>query len=99
MTAYIANHEKKNRIFAKRERELCHAIKHSFPEERLLVAAEKLRSAKVAVFKCRFTKNSENQPYQFAPEEMAAHDRQVQLWLSYSANEIVNLYRPNVSSA
>ena len=97
MTAYIANHEKKNRIFAKRERELLHAIKHSFPDEKLWVAAEKLRSAKIAVFKCRFTKNSENQPYQFAPEEMAAHNRQVQLWLSYSADEIINLYRPGGS--
>lgn len=30
MTSYVANHEKKNRIFAKRERELIHSIKHTF---------------------------------------------------------------------
>jgi hypothetical protein len=98
MTAYIANHEKKNRIFAKREREMLHAIRHGFPAEKLLIAAEKLRAAKMAVFKCRFTKNSENQPYQFAPEEMAAHDRQVQFWLSSSADEIVDMYRSGCSS-
>jgi len=97
MTAYVANHEKKNRIFAKRERELVHAIKHNHPPEKLTKAAEKLRAAKIAVFKCRFTKNSENQPHNFAPEEMAVHDRQLQLWLSYSADEIVNIFRPGSS--
>jgi hypothetical protein len=93
MTAYIANHEKKNRIFAKRERELRHAIKHGFPPEKLMVAAERVRAAKIAVFKCRFSKDSENQPHNFSPEEIAVHDRQVQLWLARSADEIIEVYR------
>jgi hypothetical protein len=40
MTAYLANHEKKKRIVAKRERELVHATKHWFAAEKLLLAAE-----------------------------------------------------------
>lgn len=99
MTAYIANHEKKNRIFAKRERELRHAIRHNFAPEKLVVAAEKLRAAKIGVFKCRFTKHSENQPHSFSPQEMAEHDRDLQSWLSRSTEEIINLYRTSESSA
>lgn len=97
MTAYIANHEKKHRIFAKRERELLHAIKHSFTEEKLLLTAEKLRAAKVSVFKCSFSKNSINQPHNFSPEEIAADNKQLELWLSMSSEEIVSMYRPKVT--
>lgn len=93
MTAYIANYEKKNRIFAQREQQLRHAIKHNFPTEKLLVAAEKLRAAKVAVYKCRFAKNSSSQPHNFNAEEMAKHDARLQRWLSMTAAEIVDTYR------
>ena len=95
MTAYVANPEKKNGIFAQRELELRHAIKHNFTTEKLLIKAERVRAAKIAVFKCRFTKNSENQPYNFDPEEVAVHDKHLQRWLSMSATEIVDAYRPS----
>jgi hypothetical protein len=97
MTAYIANHEKKKRIFAKRERELVHAIRRQFAVEKLMVAAEKLRSAKIGVAKCRFAKHSEKQPYNFSAEETALRDKELQLWLTMSADEIVHLYRPQVA--
>jgi hypothetical protein len=93
MTAYIANYEKKNRIFAQREQQLRHAIKHNFPTEKILVAAEKLRAAKVAVYKCRFAKNNSSQPHNFKPEEMAKQDTKLQRWLSMTATEIVDAYR------
>jgi hypothetical protein len=92
MTAYVANHQKKNRIFAKRERELLHAIKHGRPHEKLLVAVEKLRAAKIAVFKCQLTKNSENQPHNFSAEQLALHDKQIEHWLAMTSDEIVAMY-------
>jgi hypothetical protein len=96
MTAYVANHEKKLRIFAKRERELLHAIKHDAPAEKLSVAAERLRAAKINVYKCRFTKNCENQPHNFSPEEYAENNNELQRWLSMTTDDIVKSYRPRV---
>lgn len=93
MTAYVANHEKKNRIFVQREQQLRHAIAHSLPAEKLLIAAEKLRAAKIAVYKCRFAKNSPNQPHSFKPEEAAKHDKNLEHWPSMTAAEIVDSYR------
>ena len=96
MTAYIASHEKKNRIFAKREREMLHAIKHGFPAEKLALVADKLRVAKINVFKCRFSKNSAKQPHNFSAAELAEYDKQVRRWLSMTSEEIVDVYRPRV---
>lgn len=93
MTSYLANHQKKQRIFAKRERELLHAIKHTFSQEKLLLAAEKLRAAKIGVFKCRFSANNANQPHNFSAEQMAERNEQVRQWLEMSSEEIVNMYR------
>jgi len=93
MTAYIANHEKKNRLFAKRDRELIHAIKNGFSSKKIGLAAEKVRKAKMAVFKCRFAKSTVLQPYTFSPEEVAANDKQVRDWLSMSTADIIERYR------
>jgi hypothetical protein len=94
MTAYIVNHEKKQRLFAKRERELLHAIKHQLAEEKLMLAAEKLRAARIGVAKCRFTQYSENQPHNFSAEETAQKDNELKRWLTVSADEIIQRYRP-----
>jgi hypothetical protein len=94
MTAYVPNHEKKKRIFEKRERELLHAINHDAPIERLLSAAEKVRAAKVSVYKCQSTQNSERQPQSFAADEFAEGNKNLRLWLSMSNDEIIALYRP-----
>jgi hypothetical protein len=93
MTAYIVNHQKKNRIFAERERELRHAIKHEAPQRKLIAAAEKLRTAKVAVFKCRFNRNGSRPPHAISLEEMAATNSTLRSWLTRSADEIVAIYR------
>jgi hypothetical protein len=94
MPAYIANHEKKKRILAKRERELIHAIKHDLPIERISFAAERIREAKMNVFKCDFSKSTEVQPHNFSPEEMAASNELVREWLHASTDDIIDAYRP-----
>lgn len=93
MTAYIANHQKKNRIFAKRVRELQHAIKHDYSVEKLVAAAERVREAKMNVFKCQYTKSNSRQPHWFVADRIAAGNKQIQLWLAMSAEEIVAMYR------
>jgi hypothetical protein len=99
MPAYIANHEKKNRIFAKRERELIHAIKNGFPGERISIAAEKVREAKMSVFKCLFAKSTSRQPHTFSPEELASTNGQVQKWLLMTTADIIELYRRTVAAS
>jgi hypothetical protein len=92
MTAYIANHEKKKQCFAKRERELRHLIKHSAPAEKQRVAAERLRAAKMGVFKCRYAMTSENMPHSFSPEAEALSDDEVRQWLEIMADQILEMY-------
>jgi hypothetical protein len=93
MTGHV-NHERKDRILAKRELELLHAIKNGFPSQEVASRAEEVREAKIRAFKCRFAKSSALQPYKFSPEEMAANSRQVREWLSLSTADIVEIYRP-----
>ena len=97
MTAYIANHEKKNRLFSKRERELMHAIKNGFAEKTLVIAAEKVRSAKMSVFKCQFAKSTVHQAHKFSPEEMATKNKRIQRWLAMSTTDIINEYRGRIT--
>jgi uncharacterized protein YecE (DUF72 family) len=97
MPAYIANHEKKNRIFAKRERELIHAVKNDLPSKEVSSRAESVREAKMSVFKCRFAKSTSLQPHAFSPEELAAVDEEVRKWWSMSTAEIIEMYRPKES--
>jgi hypothetical protein len=97
MAGYVPNYQKKNRIFAKREQELLHAIKHGCPSEKLLKLAGKLRAAKIAVFKSRFAETTLKEPHEFDPHEIASRSRQVQRWISMAADEIVDFYRPKVT--
>jgi hypothetical protein len=90
MTAF--SYEEKKLLFAKRERELNHAIKHGFSDAKLRVAAEKLRAARLGMFKCQFTLRSGDQPYTFSAEAMAQRNADIRAWLSMSAEEIVISY-------
>ncbi len=87
MTAYLANHQKKHRIFRKREKEIIHAIKNDFSREKLEAAAEKLREAKLNVFKSEFSKKSVLPATSYEPGSKA------QEWASFSTSEIINSYR------
>ena len=92
MTAYIANHRKKTRIFRKREEELRHAIRHGLSVDKLHRAAERLKEAKFAVFKSKFSQGSVLPASQFSPEEMAVGDPSVARWLNISPEEIIAKY-------
>jgi hypothetical protein len=74
MTAYIANHRKKIKIFHKREEELRHAIRHGLGDERIRRAAERLREAKFAVFKANFSQRSVLPAHDFSVEKAAEVD-------------------------
>jgi hypothetical protein len=90
MTAY--SYEEKKRLFAKRLRELRHAIKRGFSEEKLRAAAERLRAARLGMFKCQFTLKITSEPYNFSAEAMAKRHKGIRRWLSMSADEIVKSY-------
>ncbi|MFZ1492716.1 MAG: hypothetical protein WAU60_04805 [Candidatus Competibacter denitrificans] len=51
MTAYVPYHEKKVHILEKREQELRHAIKNNYSKEKIEKCVEKLRMAKLNVFR------------------------------------------------
>jgi hypothetical protein len=91
MTAYIANHQKKKRIFAKREQELEHAIKNNLSLEKIIRAAEKLREAKLNVFKCEFSKDSVLPAHCYVPKDEA------KVWENYSVDEIIEKYRTSLN--
>ena len=94
MASNVPHHDQKNRIFAKRERALIHAIKNGFSSEKIAAAAERLRAAKIAVFKCRFALYTIREPHTFSAEEMAIRDKQVRNWISMQTTDIIEMYRP-----
>ncbi len=89
MSNYIPNGEKKNRMFTKRVRNLVHALQNDFSGEKIAALAEKVREAKMGVFKCRYAEFAE--PHTFSPEDMAANNEQVHLWISMSTADIIEL--------
>ena len=93
MTAYVANHQKKIRILQKREQELTHAIKHDYSDEKLEKAVEKIRAAKLNVFKAQFAKNSALPPHSYTP------NKEAQKWQSMTVAEILEKYRSQTINA
>ena len=86
MTAYIANHQKKKRLLQKREAKLLHAIRNGFPTEKIAAAAEKVKEAKLGVFKAMFAKDSVLPASKFEPTNEALR------WQNMTAKEILVLY-------
>jgi hypothetical protein len=97
MTAYVASHRKKGRIFRKREEELRHAIKHGSSVEKLHRAAERLREAKFAMFKSKFSQRSVLPASQFSLEDVAEGDPSGARWITMSLEEIVAKYSQNTN--
>lgn len=87
MTAYVANHQKKKRIFEKREQQLRYLIKHEASQEKFANAAEKLRTAKLAIFKSEYSRLSILPAHTYEPGLEARQ------WEIFSADEIVKKYR------
>jgi len=87
MTCYLANHQKAKRVFEKQEVKLAHAIKHDFSHEKIVELAEKLRNAKLKVFKAKFSQNSVLPSSNWEPDEKS------KVWLLKPVEEIIEEYR------
>ncbi len=87
MTAYVANHQKKKRILLKRENELKHALKHGFSSEKQIQIAEKLRLARLAIFKSDYSRLSILPAHTYKPDEEALK------WITMPIDEIIKIYQ------
>ena len=92
MTGYIPHYQKKNRIAAKRERELVHAIRNELGSEKISRAAERLRDAKLAAAKSLWAANTSAQSHEFDSAYLAKNDKSIAKWLDSSTEEIVEVY-------
>lgn len=86
MTAYLVNHRKKIEIFERREAELLHAIKNSYSKEKINSVAEKVRYAKLKVFKAKYAKGKILPPSTYKPEGEAL------VWENLTIEEIIQKY-------
>lgn len=87
MPAYVANHQKKKRIFEKREQKLRHLIKNGSSYEKIAKAVEKLRVARLAIFKSEYSRLSVLPAHTYEPGEESKQ------WEIIPADEIVEKYR------
>ena len=92
MTVNTINHQKKNRISTKREEELRHAIQRGSSLEKTMKAAERLRLAKYAVFKAKFSQHSVLPAHHFSIDDIAEKQPLVKKWTSMSTGEIIAEY-------
>ena len=83
MTAYIVNHQKKKAILEKRVASLRHAVKNSFPSEKIEKEAEKVRAAKLAIYKMEFSRNTTLPAHRYIPEGDAL------IWQQMTVSEII----------
>jgi hypothetical protein len=84
MTAYIADHRKKKAILEKRIEGLRHALKNGLSEVKIKKEIEKVRSAKLAVFKMEFSRDSVLPAHDYEPTKEAIE------WKHKSQAEILN---------
>ncbi len=96
MAGYVPHYQKKNRIAAKRERELVHAIRNELDSHKIDRAAERLREAKLAAAKSRWAANTSAQSHEFDPTHLARTDKTIRKWLKSSTEEIVQIYARGV---
>lgn len=93
MVGYIPHYQKKNRIAAKRERELVHAIRNGYAADKVARVAERLRDAKLSAAKSKWAAGTSAQSHEFDASELAKTDKSVARWLNDSTDEIVERYR------
>ena len=87
MTAYVADHLKKKAILNKRVAGLQHAVKNGYPNEKIEKAVEKVRAAKLAIFKMEFSRDSVLPAHAYVPTEKALK------WQQMSIEEIMHEIR------
>ena len=98
MTGYVPHYQKKNRIAAKRERELVHAIRNELDSEKINRAAERLREAKLAAAKSKWAAKTSAQSHEFDPAYLAKNDKSIAKWLNSSTEEIIEMYARGVTN-
>jgi hypothetical protein len=89
MTAYIADHGKKKSILEKRVKGLQHALKNEYSREKIEKEAERVRAAKLAVFKMEFSRGSILPAHDYEPTEKALE------WEGKSIEDIIGEFQPN----
>jgi hypothetical protein len=87
MANYISGKQKKIKTFKKRERELIHAIKNEYSNEKLIKAVKKLREAKIQAIR------AQSSPANLSVDESSEFkNRLVNKWELYTDDEIIKLY-------
>jgi hypothetical protein len=87
---------RKKEILEKREAELCHALKHASQPDRVNRLSEKVREAQL-----NFIKAKKHHDQSFRAEDKTLQqeqrlenlNKQTELWLKYTPQEIIELYR------
>lgn len=87
---------RKQEILEKREAELCHALKHASPQDRIYRLSEKVREAQLNLIKAK-----KHLDQSFTPEDRTVEQEQrlenlinkTEVWIKYSSHEIIELYR------
>jgi len=87
MTAYIADHRKKKAILNKRVEGLRHAIKNGYSAGKIDKEIEKVRSAKLAIFKMEFSRDSLLPAHDYEPTVKADE------WREKSKDEILREFK------
>ena len=86
MAGYVPNHQKKKRLFEKREKELIHAINNEFSTEKVIKAAEHLREAKLQIFKSQFAEKTSLPLNIYEPNDKAKE------WQEMAVESIIEQY-------
>ena len=92
MAGYLPHYQKKNRIAAKRERELLHAIRQGLDAQKVVRAAERLKDAKISAFKSKWAQENSAPSHDFSATSLAADDKRIAKWLKLSPEEIIEKY-------
>jgi polyribonucleotide nucleotidyltransferase len=97
MAQYLSPYpgHKKTVIFKQREKELLHAIKNGFNNQKLHKAAEKLRAAKMHLIKAmRQSIETYREEDKVPVKRLEKLKVEAEEWESASAEDIINKYKP-----
>jgi hypothetical protein len=82
----VPDHRKVFRVFKKREAGLEHTIKNGHSREKQWKAAERLREAKLKIFKSQFDRDS------VLPASLYVPDAKAKVWEDMSVDDIIIMY-------
>lgn len=87
---------RKKEILEKREAELCHALRHASPQDRINRLSEKVREAQLNLIKAKKHLDQSFRPEDRTVEQeqrLENFNNQTEIWIKYSSQEIIELYR------